>query len=215
MGLTELPLCPPRLPEGSVRRIFDIVTAALLLALALPLLAGAALFVLLAGGRPVFFGHHRLGRGGRVFRCWKLRTMTREAEALLKRESGLRDRHRENGFKLPSREDPRVPWWGRLLRQTYVDELPQLYNVLAGCMGLVGPRPIVPEELDLFGEDRETLLGVKPGIFGAWNSRGRARPPYPERARIEVEYVRGRSWRGDLAILVRSVVAVLQGQRDG
>jgi lipopolysaccharide/colanic/teichoic acid biosynthesis glycosyltransferase len=95
-----------------------------------------------------------------------------------------------------------------------VDEIPQLFNVLVGDMSLVGPRPIVPEELELFGPEAHVLLVIKPGVFGAWNSRGRDRPPYPMRAQLELDYVRTRSWRRDLVILVRSIRAVLQGQGD-
>jgi lipopolysaccharide/colanic/teichoic acid biosynthesis glycosyltransferase len=101
-----------------------------------------------------------------------------------------------------------------VLRRTYVDEIPQLFNVLDGSMSLVGPRPIVPAELELFGSDSRALLEVKPGLFGAWSSLGRSRPPYPERAEVELAYVRRGRWVDDLRILGRSVVAVLQGQGD-
>jgi exopolysaccharide production protein ExoY len=95
-----------------------------------------------------------------------------------------------------------------------VDEIPQLLNVLQGDMSLVGPRPVVPSELELFEDGARDLLALKPGIFGAWNSLGRDRPPYPERARLELDYVRERTWRGDLRILGRSIWAVLQGQGE-
>ncbi|GMV05525.1 MAG: hypothetical protein AMXMBFR53_18030 [Gemmatimonadota bacterium] len=200
--------------ESRTRRIVDVTAATTLLLALLPLLAVGAAVVALSGGRPIFFGHHRLGRGGRSFRCWKLRTMTVDAERWLDRDPGLRHRHRENGYKLPNGTDPRVTRWGRWLRRTYVDEIPQLYNVITGDMSLVGPRPIVPAELDLFGDDGRELLRVKPGIFGAWNSLGRSRPPYPRRAELELDYVRSRSARDDVRILARSFLAVLQGQGD-
>jgi len=194
------------------RRLLDIGGAVLLIVLSAPLLLAGMSLVWLSLGRPIFFGHRRLGRGGQLFRCWKLRTMSVGAEQALDRDPTLRSLHRSNGFKLPSSEDPRVAGWGRLLRRTYVDEIPQLFNVLAGRMSLVGPRPIVPEELELFGADRHALLDVKPGVFGAWNSLGRARPPYPKRAEMELDYVRRRTWRRDLEILTHSVWAVLQGE---
>ena len=201
-------------PGGGARRAVDVVGACALLVLASPaLLLGIAL-VVAGGGRPIFFGHLRLGLGGRPFRCWKLRTMAVHAEAELDHSPELKRLHRENGFKLPNGSDPRVTRWGRVLRRTYVDEIPQLFNVLGGTMSLVGPRPIVPAELELFGAGAETLLEVRPGVFGAWNSLGRRRPPYPERARVELEYVRRRRTWGDLVILARSVLAVLQGQGD-
>jgi lipopolysaccharide/colanic/teichoic acid biosynthesis glycosyltransferase len=194
--------------------MFDLAGATLLLVLATPLLLAGIALVYVAGGRPVFFGHRRVGRGGRPFRCWKLRTMTVDAEAALGEDPALLERHRELGFKLPDDEDPRVTAWGRWLRQTYVDEIPQLFNVLGGSMSLVGPRPVVAEELELYGAGRDLLLSVKPGVFGAWNSLGRTRPPYPERARVELEHLRERTAWGDARILMRSLWAVLQGQGD-
>lgn len=197
-----------------LRRILDIVGAVVLLVLASPLLLAGILIVWITEGRPIFFGHVRVGRGGGTFRCWKLRTMTEDAEAALDRDPELAQRYRDNGFKLPNGEDPRITVWGRWLRRTYVDEIPQLFNVLVGCMTLVGPRPVVPQELGLFGPGRHRLLEQKPGVFGAWNCLGRARPPYPERAEIELEYLRNRSGLRDVQILFRSVWAVLQGQGD-
>jgi lipopolysaccharide/colanic/teichoic acid biosynthesis glycosyltransferase len=194
--------------------MFDLAGATLLLVLATPLLLAGIALVYVAGGRPVFFGHRRVGRGGRPFRCWKLRTMTVDAEAALDEDPALLERHRELGFKLPDAEDPRVTGWGRWLRQTYVDEIPQLFNVLGGSMSLVGPRPVVAEELELYGTGRDLLLAVKPGVFGAWSSLGRARPPYPERARVELDYLRERTAWVDARILMRSLWAVLQGQGD-
>ena len=95
-----------------------------------------------------------------------------------------------------------------------MDELPQLVNVLLGDMSLLGPRPIVEKELENFGPDGLDLLLRRPGIFGAWNSMGRARPPYPERADLELRYVRERSLKWDLLILRRSVTAVLEGEAE-
>lgn len=203
-----------RFGNGPARRVLDVIGAGLLLVASLPVLVSGVAVVALGGGRPLFFGHRRLGLGGRPFRCWKLRTMSVDAEEELDLDPVLREEHRANGFKLPTASDPRVARWGRILRASYVDEIPQLFNVLKGDMSLVGPRPIVPEELALFGPEAHTLLEVKPGVFGAWNSRGRERPPYPTRAELELDYVRNRGWTRDVVILVRSVRAVLQGQQD-
>jgi exopolysaccharide production protein ExoY len=155
-----------------------------------------------------------VGRGGRLFRCWKLRTMHADAEARLRADAELRRRYVANGFKLPLAEDPRVLPGGRLLRSAYLDELPQLWNVLRGDMALIGPRPLVPEEIDLFGSDVPELLAHRPGLFGEWTSRGRRRPPYPERVRIEMLWVRDPSMARGARILARSVLAVLSGQGE-
>lgn len=216
MEVTTARAAHPRAADerGSARRATDVAAALLLLVVLSPLLLAGMAVVGVAGGRPVFFGHRRVGRGGRLFLCWKLRTMGVDAERLLDRDPALRELHAANGFKLPLDSDPRVTRWGRWLRRTYVDEIPQLFNVLGGTMSLVGPRPVVPSELQLFGDGAADLLRVKPGIFGAWTSLGRARPPYPERAALEVDYARRRSLALDLLILCRSVVAVVQGQSD-
>lgn len=137
-----------------------------------------------------------------------------DAEDRLRDETDLKRDYLAGGFKLPTEQDPRVTRVGRLLRRTYLDELPQLFNVLAGSMSLIGPRPIISEELALYGEHADELLSVNPGIFGAWTSLGRNRPDYPQRVNVELDYVRGRSFRRDLAILLCSIPVVLQGQVD-
>lgn len=200
--------------DDRVRRAVDVAGAALLLLLAAPFLLAGVAAVLVFSGRPVFFGHVRIGLWGRPFRCWKLRTMTRDAELRLAHDPVLAERYARNDFKIPLSEDPRVTRVGRWLRRSHLDELPQLLNVLAGTMSLVGPRPVVEDELRHYGDGAAELLALRPGIFGAWTSRGRRRPPYPERARLELAYVRSRSIPGDLRILARSLPVVLRGQGD-
>ena len=197
-----------------LRRAFDITGAVILLVLTAPLMIAGMLAVLIGSGLPIFFGHERVGTGGKPFRCWKLRTMKRGAELHLVQDPALAARHAQNGYKLPVREDPRVTPVGRWLRNSHLDELPQLFNVLGGSMSLVGPRPIIMAELLEYGSDAAELLDARPGIFGAWTSLGRARPPYPERAHLELAYVRARSLRTDLRILLRSIPTVFAGQSN-
>lgn len=199
---------------GLGKRTLDLVGASVLLILASPFLMLGALAVLVGSGRPIFFRHRRLGRSGIAFRCLKLRTMREGAEAELQVEGTLSEQYRGNGFKIPTGEDPRITRVGGWLRRSYVDELPQLFNVLGGTMSLVGPRPVVEDELECYGDHAEELLRVRPGIFGEWTSRGRNRPPYPERAVMELEYLRHQSLMKDLAILARSVSVVFKGQED-
>lgn len=202
-----------RPPEGIPRRIAEITAAVVLLVAASPLLLIASALILLESGWPIFFGHLRVGQDGRLFRCWKLRTMVPDAERRLSRDPDLRRRYVANGYKVPNGEDPRVTTVGRWLRDTYVDEIPQLFNVLGGSMALVGPRPIVPAELAEWGELADELLRQKPGVTGAWTSRGRLRPAYPERAQLEIDYLRRRSFRSDVAILARTAAVILGAQR--
>ncbi len=198
----------------TLREAVDRVTAGVLLVLTSPVILTAAAAVRLTSRGPAFFGHVRVGKGGKPFRCWKLRTMRQDAIDVLHEDDDLHRRYVGNGFKLPSQEDPRVTRVGRFLRHWYIDELPQLVNVLNGTMHLVGPRPVVPEELTEYGEASVELLAVRPGIVGAWTSRGRQRPGYPDRVRIELEYLRNRSALRDFVILARTVPVVLRGQEE-
>lgn len=201
--------------DGSVRRVCDVVGAAILLVLSLPALIVGMAAVWRAAGRPLFFAHRRVGRGGRSFACWKLRTMHVGAEDVLGRDDELRLRHREHGFKLPEAEDPRVIDRLEWMRGTHLDELPQLVNVLRGDMSLIGPRPVVREELACYGSEWTTLVSRRPGIIGAWTAEGGARPPYPERARLELDYVRRAGLRADLSILVRTALSPFRRRAGG
>jgi lipopolysaccharide/colanic/teichoic acid biosynthesis glycosyltransferase len=205
----ELGVVSDRRRFDTLKRVFDVMASgAALLALA-PVLAAAALLVRAESKGSPLFGHIRIGRGGTRFRCWKLRTMRSDAEQLLASDPDLFARYRANDFKLPDAEDPRITRMGRLLRKTSIDELPQLWNVFCGEMSLVGPRPIVAEELPNYRGDVLTLLSVRPGITGAWAVSGRHHLAYPRRAEVELGYVRSRSFSTDATILLRTIGAVL------
>jgi lipopolysaccharide/colanic/teichoic acid biosynthesis glycosyltransferase len=201
--------------RAAVARAADLAVGLVLLVLAAPVIALCALWIRANDGGPTFFGHERVGRHGRPFRCWKLRTMCTDAERRLQLDADLHRRYIENGYKLPTGADPRVIPGGAWLRRFYLDELPQLWNLVKGDMALVGPRPIVPQELDLFGENVPALLGRRPGIFGEWTSRGPRRPPYPERVMVEMEYVNDPSVRRGLRIIGRSLTVIWLGQGEG
>jgi lipopolysaccharide/colanic/teichoic acid biosynthesis glycosyltransferase len=138
--------------------------------------------------------------------------MVADAEERLREHPELMERYRANGFKLKCADDPRVTRLGWVLRYTHLDELPQIYNVLVGDMSLVGPRPIVEEELEWYGASSGDLLSVRPGIFGPWTAQGKDRVEYPARVEVELGYVRGHSLAGDLRILARHVPVLLTGQ---
>jgi lipopolysaccharide/colanic/teichoic acid biosynthesis glycosyltransferase len=140
---------------------------------------------------------------------YKFRTMHREAEQLLAQDPKLWNEYVTNGFKLPAELDRRVTKVGRFLRRSSLDELPQVLNVLLGTMSLVGPRPVVPAEIDNYGERRGIYLSVRPGVTGAWQVGGRSQIDYPERVDIDEQYVRDWSLGLDLRILARTPKAVL------
>jgi lipopolysaccharide/colanic/teichoic acid biosynthesis glycosyltransferase len=205
----EIAIGPDRHHFDRRKRVLDVVLAGLGLVVAIPVVAIAAGFIVTEGRGNPFFGHVRIGRGGRRFRCWKLRTMHTDAEQRLRQDPQLFEKYRSNDYKLPDEEDPRITRIGRILRKSSLDELPQLWNVVVGDMSLVGPRPIVAEELQHYRGQVLTLLSVRPGVTGAWAVNGRHHLPYPKRADVELAYVRDRSAWLDLKILTRTVGAVL------
>ncbi|HEY7835750.1 MAG TPA: sugar transferase [Ktedonobacterales bacterium] len=192
-----------------VKRCLDVAGAALGLALLAPLFALLALGIALDDGGPVFYRRELVGEHGVMFRIIKFRTMKRHSEQLLARDPELYERYRRQNFKL--RRDPRVTRFGRFLRRFSLDELPQLWNVLRGQMSLVGPRTIHPSELGFYGEYAWVRHCVPPGITGLWQVSGRSDTDYAERIRLDLEYVMTCSLRRDLAILWRTLPAVLRG----
>ncbi len=158
---------------------------------------------------PVLFGQERVGLGGEHFTMYKFRTMHRDAEALLQRDPALWNDYVANGYKVPAELDRRITPLGRFLRRSSLDELPQILNVLTGEMSLVGPRPVVPDEVDNYGEQQQVYLSVRPGITGAWQVNGRSTIDYPDRVDIDAEYVRRWSVWLDIKILVKTPIVVL------
>jgi lipopolysaccharide/colanic/teichoic acid biosynthesis glycosyltransferase len=136
--------------------------------------------------------------------------MVRNADAAMYASPELYERYVEANFKVADADDARITPLGRLLRRSSLDELPQLWNVLRGDMSLVGPRAVVPAELEKYGEYGRMLTRIKPGLTGRWQVSGRSSIRYPERARMELEYVGQRTLRGDLEILLRTVPAVFR-----
>lgn len=200
--------------EGALKRAFDIAVAALLLALVAPLMAIIALLIKVSSPGPVFFRQERVGKGGRRIQIYKFRTMHQDAEGILKSNSELYRSYVDNNYKLPKDEDPRVTLVGGFLRELSLDEIPQLFNVIKGEMSLVGPRPVVPAEIEKYGDYASLLLSVQPGLTGQWQVSGRSDiADYARRVRIDMEYIRDQSIARDLQILFRTVPVVLS--REG
>jgi exopolysaccharide production protein ExoY len=204
---------PVRAMGDQVDAALNALVAGLLLLAASPLMAYVAWRVWReGGGAPVLFAHYRVGRGGRLFRCWKFRSMVPRADAvlaeLLARDPQARVQW-EREHKLDN--DPRITPIGRFLRRTSLDELPQLFNVLWGDMRLVGPRPIVVHELRRYGALKHHYLSVTPGMTGLWQVSGRNNTTYEQRVELDRRYVEQRSFKLDLSILLRTAHVVLTG----
>jgi lipopolysaccharide/colanic/teichoic acid biosynthesis glycosyltransferase len=199
----------------SLKRAMDIAGSAVMLAVTSPLLAVLALAIRLESPGAAIFRHERIGFRGRRFQCLKLRTMRTDAEELLRTDAELYEEYRRNHFKIPDDRDPRVTRLGRILRRTSLDELPQFWNVLVGDMSLVGPRPVVEDELELYEDSRDVVLSVRPGITGAWAVNGRQNIGYPDRCTIELRYVREWTLAKDIPILMKTLLVVGAPFRSG
>src|SRR5690606_9616350 len=161
---------------------------------------------------PAVFRQERIGLGGRTFAMYKFRTMRADAEEQLHADPELWARYVANDYKLPAEMDARITPVGRFLRRSSLDELPQLLNVLAGSMSLVGPRPVVPGEIAKYGDRAEAYLSVRPGLTGAWQVNGRSTVDYPDRVALDVEYVRTWNLWRDVTILARTPRAVISAR---
>jgi Undecaprenyl-phosphate galactose phosphotransferase WbaP len=191
-------------------RLFDIVCAAFALILLLPVLLFAVIAIRLSSPGPVFFVQHRVGRNGKSFPCLKFRSMVVDAQqrldALLATSEEAR---REWALDQKLRSDPRITPIGQLLRKTSLDELPQLLNVLAGHMSIVGPRPIVENEIVRYGSRFTAYCAVRPGLTGLWQVSGRNEVSYETRVRLDAFYAARKSLAYDLTICFRTIPAVL------
>jgi len=194
----------------AVKRGIDVVVALVLLVAVTPLVAVLALVVRATSPGPALFRQVRIGEGGRPFRLLKLRTMVDDAEQVLRHDPELLDAYVANHFKVPPALDRRVTGFGRFLRRTSLDELPQLVNVLRGHMSLVGVRPVVPEELDLYGEAAALYQRFKPGITGFWQVQGRSRLTGGDRIELDRYYFENWSLWLDLKILLLTPSAVVR-----
>jgi lipopolysaccharide/colanic/teichoic acid biosynthesis glycosyltransferase len=188
------------------KRLFDLAVCILLLPVVIPLLLLCALAIRLDSPGPILIGQERTGRDGTPFRMHKFRTMVRDA-AELKAQLAHLNVLPPPDFKIPN--DPRITRVGKFLRETSLDELPQLLNVLRGDMSLVGPRPtsFAPSTYSLWHTYR---LEVAPGITGLWQIKGRNATTFDERLRLDIEYIEHRSFALDLKILMQTVPAVLR-----
>lgn len=191
-----------------LKRLFDILGAAALIVVLAPIIAILAAKLKLEGGS-VFFGHTRVGRRGQLFKCLKFRSMVHNSAEVLARilaEDPAARAEWDKTYKL--KNDPRVTPFGQFLRKSSLDELPQLFNVLKGEMSLVGPRPVVPDELERYGESKVYYLEVRPGLTGLWQISGRSDLDYDQRVNLDTWYVRNWTLWYDILILFKTVLVV-------
>lgn len=192
----------------TLKRVIDIVGSLVALVICAPLLFFVALLVKITSPGPCIFKQERLKQGGKRFNCLKFRTMIMNAREILHISPGMQQQFHAR-YKIHN--DPRIIRVGRLLRVSSLDELPQLINVLKGEMSLVGPRPIVPQEIDKYGPFATKFLSIKPGLTGLWQVSGRNALSYEERVSLDMKYIDECSLWLDLKILFVTLPTVLKG----
>lgn len=191
----------------AAKRMFDVVVALLLFVLLLPVALVAVVGIWAQDREDPLYSQTRVGKRGRPFRLWKLRTMVADADA---RRSAVTATSGSLRFK--DRSDPRITPFGRRLRRWSIDEIPQLFNVLRGEMSLVGPRPPLPEEVAKYTPLERGRLEVLPGLTGPWQVAGRSEVSFEKQVELDLEYAKGQSLWLDVKLLWRTVPAVLSGR---
>lgn len=189
-----------------MKRVFDLAVGGLVLLLLVPIAPVVALMIWLDTPGPVFFRQTRIGQGGRPFGFYKFRSMCADADG---RVSELAAQNEQKGPVFKIREDPRITAVGRFLRRSSLDEIPQILNVLKGDMTIVGPRPALPREVARYQPWQRRRLDVKPGLTCLWQISGRSHIGFEEWMRLDIEYLRTRSLRTDVIILLKTIPAVM------
>ncbi len=204
------------LDRDSAKRLFDVLFSLLVLILFSPIYLLLMFLIAISSPGPIFYVQQRVGKNHKLFGCVKFRTMVENADEVLQQiletSPQLRQEFADN-FKL--KDDPRITWIGKFLRVTSLDEFPQFWNVLKGDMSVVGPRPLVPEELPRYGRYIEKVLTIRPGITGLWQVSGRNDIPYNLRIQIDVYYVKFRSFWMDLWVIVKTIGVVITPKNNG
>lgn len=191
-----------------LKRAFDIIASFIAIIILLPFFIIISILIKLDSKGPVFFLHKRIGKNGKTIKIFKFRTMVPNAEELMTRFTPEQKKEFEENYKLDN--DFRITKIGNVLRKTSLDELPQLINILKGDMSIVGPRPLVKDEIEKYGDQKEKFLSVTPGLTGNWACNGRSNIDYDERIKLELEYVDKCSIWMDIKIIFKTVISVFR-----
>ena len=190
------------------KRIVDIILGCIGLVLLSPVFLILAICIKIDSKGPVIFAHKRIGKNGKEFNMYKFRSMYENAEEMIENFNEEQKIEWQENFKLEN--DPRITKVGKFLRKTSLDELPQIVNIIKGDLSIVGPRPIVDEELEKYGENKEKFLSITPGLTGYWQANGRSNTTYEERMQMELYYIDNQSLLLDIKIFFKTIVSVLK-----
>ena len=191
-----------------IKRFLDITLSFIALVLLSPVFLIIAFCIKTESKGPVFFIHKRIGKNGKIIRMYKFRTMVDNAEELIKQFTPEQMEEFKENFKLEN--DPRITKVGKVLRKTSLDELPQLVNILKGDLSIIGPRPVIEEELEKYGENKEKFLSVTPGLTGYWAANGRSCTSYEKRMEMELYYIDNLSFKMDIKVFFKTILSVIK-----
>lgn len=190
------------------KRLIDIILAIVGLVVLSPLFLIIAIIIRIDSKGPVFFKHKRVGKNGKPIYIYKFRTMHNNAEDMIKNFNEEQMKEFKESYKLQN--DPRITRIGETLRKTSLDELPQILNIIKGDLSIIGPRPVIEEELEKYGENKEKFLSITPGLTGYWGANGRSSTTYEERMEMELYYVDNYSLKLDISIFFKTIISVLK-----
>ena len=191
-----------------IKRVIDVILASVALILLSPLFAIIAIAIKIDSKGPVFFAHKRIGKNGKIIKLYKFRSMVINAEELIKSFTPEQMREYKENYKLTN--DPRITKVGKFLRKTSLDELPQLINIINGDLSIIGPRPVVADELEKYGVNKDKFLSDTPGLTGYWAANGRSNTTYEQRMEMELYYIDNLSLKMDIKVFFKTILSVLK-----
>ncbi len=191
-----------------IKRVIDVILASVALILLSPLFAIIAIAIKIDSKGPVFLAHKRIGKNGKIIKLYKFRSMVINAEELIKSFTPEQMREYKENYKLTN--DPRITKVGKFLRKTSLDELPQLINIINGDLSIIGPRPVVADELEKYGVNKDKFLSVTPGLTGYWAANGRSNTTYEQRMEMELYYIDNLSLKMDIKVFFKTILSVLK-----
>ena len=194
-----------------VKRFFDIVLASIGMIVLSPIFLIISLAIKLESKGPIFFKHTLIGKDGKIIKIYKFRSMVNNAEDMIKEFTPEQMKEYRENYKLTN--DPRITKVGKFLRKTSLDELPQLINIIKGDLSIIGPRPVVSDELKKYGTNTRKFLSVTPGLTGYWAANGRSCTSYEQRMQMELFYIDNLSWKMDIKVFFKTIEAVIK--REG
>lgn len=191
-----------------IKRVIDVILASVALILLSPLFAIIVIAIKIDSKGPVFFAHKRIGKNGNIIKLYKFRSMVINAEELIKSFTPEQMKEYKENYKLTN--DPRITKVGKFLRKTSLDELPQLINIINGDLSIIGPRPVVADELEKYGVNKDKFLSVTPGLTGYWAANGRSNTTYEQRMKMELYYIDNLSLKMDIKVFFKTILSVVK-----